>query len=255
MFVAVCTVVRLIIAPYLHKTPPHLRSGGYSLARFFNEVMDAIVYAGVFVFLLIRPFFIQTFTIPSGSMLETLQISDYIVANKGIYRYSDPKVGDIVVFRPPVHAVNPDQLENPSEVKVDFIKRLIGGPGDLIEIKGEKLFRNGQFVDEPYVSSKPLTPWKLVNYKGEYWPVAILNETANTDFVVDKFRLGMDQNSVMKDLLDAPAAAIPKDHYLFMGDNRAGSSDGRSWGLIHRSAIIGRAEVIWFPISRWRRVH
>ena len=78
-------------------------------------------------------------------------MNDFIVANKAIYRYTNPKVNDIVVFRPPVTArLSADQVDAQGEMKVDFIKRCIGTPGDLIEMKKGVLYRNGQLVDEPY---------------------------------------------------------------------------------------------------------
>src|SRR5262249_3941137 len=106
--------------------------------------LDAIIYAGVFVFMLIRPFLLQAFLIPSGSMIPTLLENDFIVANKTIYRYSDPQRGDIVVFRPPAFAALPDQLDSNHEPKVDFIKRCTGIPGDLIEIHDGNLYRDGK---------------------------------------------------------------------------------------------------------------
>jgi signal peptidase I len=150
IFVLVCTVLRLALYPYLAKTVPHKRTGGYTAAKIANESLDAIVYAGVFVFMLIRPFLVQAFLIPSGSMIPTLLENDFIVANKAIYRYSDPQRGDIVVFRPPTFATTPDQRDKGGEPKVDFIKRCTGVPGDLIEIHDGNLFRNG--VAEPDVN-------------------------------------------------------------------------------------------------------
>ncbi len=161
----------------------HRRSGGYSVAKFANEAMDAIVYAGVFVFMIIRPFFIQAFLIPSGSMLQTLYLNDFIVANKAIYRYTEPKVGDIVVFKPPDWALNADQHD------VDFIKRCQGVPGDVVEVREGFMFRNGARVNEAYLSDSPgnstdanghpahtgadtgmREDWKLVHYTGKARP-------------------------------------------------------------------------------------
>jgi signal peptidase I len=201
IFVSVCSIVRIAVYQYLRNTLPHKRHGIYSLAKFLNEAMDAVIYAGVFVFMLIRPFAVQAFLIPSGSMLQTLYVKDFIVANKAIYRYSEPKFQDIVVFKPPQVALNKDQGD------VDFIKRCIGTPGDLVEVKNGKLWRNGQPVDEPYLSDSPgrdeagngnpratgkdtamTLDWKLVHYLGkarpdlydQYIPVQI-NTKADAD--------------------------------------------------------------------------
>lgn len=248
IFVAVCTALRIIL--YAAVKPDALGFGA-SAARFFNEMLDALVYAGVFVFLIIRPFGVQAFTIPSESMVETLLVNDYIAANKAIYRYSEPKVGDIVVFRPPKEAAHHDQLGEDGEPIVDFIKRLIGGPGDLIEIKDGKLFRNGQEAKEPFVSSRMDFDFKIVQYKGEYWPVAIAGHLVNSPYTTVS-RYQAENQEVADELERLPAVAIPPGKFLFMGDNRANSSDGRSWGLVGRDAIVGRSEVIWLPFSRWR---
>lgn len=251
IFVAICTAIRLAVAPYLAKTVPHKRSGMYTFAKYVNEALDAVVYAGVFVFLLIRPFCIQAFKIPSGSMLDTLQIDDFIVANKAIYRYSEPVDGDIVVFRPPKIAATKDQLDKDGEVNVDFIKRLIGSPGDVIEIKDGTLYRNGKPVIEKYIKDKPDYDFKIVNDNGTYKPLSISGESVNADnHTADFYRLN-DFKS-MDRLRKLPPAPIPKGMYLFMGDNRLNSFDGRAWGLVPREDIIGRSEFIWLPFSRWR---
>ncbi len=261
ILVAVITVIRLALAPYLANTAPHRRTGLYGFAKFANEFMDAIVYAGVFVFLVIRPFGVQAFRIPSESMIDTLLVNDFIVANKGIYRYSDPKVGDIVVFRPPVIAAHPSQIDADGSVKIDFIKRCVGVPGDIVEIRNGTLYRNGQEINEPYLKAKPDWDFKLVDIrkvlpdnKSGYniWPLAIEGDLVNlpTGRVAEPFVL--EDTSVMDRVRELEPVAIPPGFYLMMGDNRPGSFDGRGWGLVPRDDIIGRAEFIWFPTSRWR---
>lgn len=265
LVVAVCTVVRLAVYPILKGALPGEKSALLRFAKILNEISDAIVYAGIFVFLLIRPFGIQTFKIPTGSMLDTLQLQDHIVANKAIYRYSEPKFGDIVVFRPPTRALYEFQLGQ----DIDFIKRLIGLPGDVIEIREDVLYRNGDRVDEPYVVYKsgpeglPRTElemafrtkrsFKLVEKDGEFIPVNYVGDIANDlNMVVDEYVVTTPAE--MRDLLARPPAAIPPGHLLFVGDNRDFSSDGRMWGLARRDEVIGRAEFIWLPVNRWRSV-
>lgn len=170
MLAVVCTAIRLALYPYLSRVPRHRRTGLYSVLNFVNESLDAIVYAAVLVFLVIRPFGVQMFQIPSGSMENTLLVNDFIVANKAIYRYSDPKVGDIVVFRPPRGAINDlRMLDSHGRVNQDFIKRCVGVPGDVVEIKHGALYRNGKRVDEPYLKQQNFFgAFKLVEYKGDY---------------------------------------------------------------------------------------
>lgn len=289
-FVAVCTILRLAVYPVLKNTKPHLRSGGFAFARIVNEFLDAVIYAGVFVFLLIRPFAIQAFLIPSESMVDTLLVNDFIAANKAIYRFSDPKVGDIVVFKPPLIATALNQRDENGEVKVDFIKRCQGVPGDVVEVKEGKLYRNGSVINEPYLKDPEMNfDWKLVKYtgvrkewEGKYIPVIIPREFGGdlnyVTGIAKPFAIGQteedkqsgdawvngggwkkrsdlteEENEVLKELAKLPPAAVPAGHYLMFGDNRNGSFDSRAWGLVPRDYIIGRSEAIWFPPSRWRR--
>lgn len=267
LFAVVATLLRVGLHLYTRGVPQHLRSGGFAVAKFFNEALDAIIYALIFVFLVIRPFGVQAFRIPSGSMLETLQINDFIVANKAVYRYSDPKAGDIVVFKPPMRALRDPHVEQ------DFIKRCVGVPGDIIEVRDDVLYRNGKPVNEPHVAFleevgatgyRVLRPderalrqridYKLVEYQGKYWPLSIAGDFVNAGIGIqlpDEYRV--DDPQLMRTLRELPAAKIPKGYYMFMGDNRYGSFDGRFWGLVPRADIIGRSEVIWLPLNRWRR--
>lgn len=288
MIVVVLTVLRFLIAPVLKNTPAHKRSGVFVLLRIFNEFLDALVYAGIFVFLIIRPFLVQAFVIPSGSMWPALYVNDFIVANKAVYRFSEPNVGDIVVFRPPVAAVSPRDVGPDGQVKIDYIKRLIGRPGDLIEIKEGQLFRNGQAVNETYkgytectnqlpngdclmfrsltapeVGELTKANFKLVEYKGRIIPFNWTAEDGNSRSpkpsswtqsapyaIAPEFVI--DDPAEAQKLKSAPAVKIPADHFLMMGDNRNGSFDGRAWGIIPREAIVGRSEAIWLPFSRLR---
>ncbi len=281
IFAVVLTLIRLVVYPILKRTPIHLRTGGYNVLRAINEIADALVYAAVVVFLLVRPFGIQTFFIPSPSMVDTLRTGDYILANKWVYRGSDPQFGDIVVFKPPVFARLPGNEE------ADFIKRCIGVPGDVIEIKDWQLYRNGKPVEEDYKTiSNPATRWERPLPKEE-WPAVIdpmpdfklihraqyetdnPAEPGNPHGVIPlmyradeysglavnawdpQFAIEIDKWQEAK---DAPPVAIPNGYYLMVGDNRNGSNDGRFWGLVSRQSIIGRAEFVWLPIKRAKRI-
>lgn len=293
--VLILSVIRLAIFSYLKKTPRHKRLAGYTFTKIVNELLDALIYAGVFVFMIIRPFGVQAFLIPSGSMWPTLYVNDMIVANKAIYRYTDPKDNDIVVFRPPIAATygHPDQVDKDGTVKVDFIKRCIGTPGQVIELRKGVLYRNGQpdtldpshkhysaCVDNPRASngdctnfaelssgerdSLTMASFKLVNYKGRIIPLNYTDRDANVNqpehapgedypyFVAPEYYV--DQRD-FDALIKQPAQPVPPGMYLMMGDNRNNSFDGRGWGLVPRASVIGRAEFIWFPISRMGSVH
>ena len=170
----------------------------------FLEYFEAILVAVVLAILL-RTFIVQAYKIPSGSMLETLQIGDRLLVGKFSYgikipftaqyliEFDGPKHGDIIVFQSPP---NPD---------IDFVKRVIGMPGDVIEIRNKTVFRNGQPMHEPYAR-----------------------------FISDRIALGNNM---------APKA-VPPGQYFVMGDNRDASEDSRSWGFVPRGHIHGRAWII-----------
>lgn len=273
----VLTVLRISVVPYLKKTPQHQRYGAFGVVKFFDSFFDAIVFAAVVVFMLVRPFVLQTFNIPTGSMIPTLLVGDFIVANKNIYRHSDPNVGDVIVFKPPKEALRPDQ-----DPETSFIKRLVGKPGDVIEWKGKKMYRNGSVVNEPHTSftvpgqeegaPAPKDMWpnitqadfKLVESDGKIIPVLYTSGAVNgypINMTGDNAANTAYAHSVMPDdeaeaksWAAAKPAAIPAGMYLFFGDNRNGSLDGRFWGLVPRDDIIGKAEFIWLPFSRIRRL-
>ena len=126
-----------------------------------REYLDAFIVAGLVALFLIT-FVVRTFYIPSGSMEPTLQIHDVLLVNEFEYRFVQPHHGDIVVFKPPVESSN------------DFIKRLIGKPGDTLRIHNGIVFRDGVPLNEPYEAQKP-------NYE---------LEVKNYDIYVDGSRLG-----------------------------------------------------------------
>lgn len=258
IFATVCTIVRFVAFPMIKNTPAHMRTGGYGFAKFLNEAGDALVYAAILVFFLVRPFAIQTFTIPTGSMIDTLNIGSNIVANKWVYRTTDPKAGEIVVFSPP-----PQGRINPAD-ETDYIKRCIGTPGDLIEIKDEKMYRNGQVVDEPYEtrtsgmdmkvlsreewSTTVIPDFKLIEHNGEVIPVQKYGTMINNGPMTAP-AYQSESRADAEAMWASPAVKIPDGYYLMIGDNRNGSYDGRSWGLVPRESIVGKCEFVWWPFS------
>lgn len=275
----VLSAVRIVAFLITQKVPVYKQGFGVKGLNFVSDLFDSIIYAAVFIFMVVRPYFFQTFQIPTGSMVPTCMVGDYIGLNKAIYRYTDPKRGDIVVFRPPARACNPDQIDPQGVVKIDFVKRLVGQPGELVEIKQGQVFIDGKPLWEPYKqltdpasdgktfrilnpeekAAWPKANWKLVKYNGELIPLNYTEHDANSPNPVS-FSRGFPYSVVpdyqitdpvlMSKLKELPAEKIPLKHYLFMGDNRDGSSDGRSWGLIERNSIVGRADFVWLPFSR-----
>jgi signal peptidase I len=106
------------------------------------EYLVILLVSFALVFGFVRPFVMEAFWIPSGSMIPTLQIGDRVLVNKFIYRFREPQRGDIIVFR---------SVDNPKE---DLIKRVVGVPGDKIAVRGGKLFVNGEPQKEPYTNKK-----------------------------------------------------------------------------------------------------
>jgi signal peptidase I len=123
------------------------------------EFIDSALIAVLLVFCILRPFVIQAFFIPSGSMEPTLQENDRILVNKFVYYFKPPKAGDIVVFDAPPAALDGGK-------KKDFIKRVVGVAGDRIAVKDHKLYRNGVKVDEPFIKEAPLYDWPDNVYQG-----------------------------------------------------------------------------------------
>ena len=175
----------------------------------YREYGEAIVIA-VILALFIRTYVVQAFKIPSGSMIPTLQIGDHILVNKFIYRFGKPKREDIIVFKYP---------KDPSR---DFIKRLIGLPGDTLEIRDKKV----------YINEKPLTE-----------PYTIHQGTDDSVYVpVNRDNFG--------------PITIPDGYFFMMGDNRDCSLDSRFWGLLKEDLIKGKAFIIywsWNSDSHWVR--
>jgi signal peptidase I len=185
----------------------------------WREYLESIILALV-IAMFIRTFFFQAFKIPSESMLNTLLIGDHLLVNKFIYgtripfthimviKNECPAHGDIIVF------------EYPKNTSLDYIKRVIGMPGDIIHMRDKVVYRNGQQLDEPY---------------------AIHGNTS--DSTRDNFS----------------EITVPPDKYFVMGDNRENSADSRHWGFVPREAIHGKAwRMYWSwenPFNiRWSRL-
>jgi len=173
------------------------------------EYVEAIIIAIILAFI-IRKFVIQAYKIPSGSMLETLQIGDHILVNKFIYYLKDPQRGDIIVFK------------YPKDKKRDFIKRLVALPGETIEIRDKKVYINGILLDEPY---------------------AVFNDSENIfnknhpAYYIDLYARNRDNFG---------PKVIPEDSYFMMGDNRDYSQDSRYWGFLDQELIEGKALIIYW---------
>jgi signal peptidase I len=189
---------------------------------------------------LLRSFLYEPFRIPSGSLKPTLEIGDFILVNKfdygirlpvthtKLYPIGDPKRGDIIVFRFPL---------NPS---VDFIKRVIGVPGDHITYTHKILYINGKKAPQQFVKNS-----KIVDDNGMEMDVIEKQE----DLKGIKHAIYQTHNDLNDDIDNI---VVPKGHYFVMGDNRDRSGDSRLWGFVPEENIVGKANLIWMS---WDKLH
>ena len=187
----------------------------------WREYGEAL-FVALILALVIRTFVVQAFKIPSESMVKTLLVGDHLLASKFsygikipfthtyIYKGEDPVKGDIIIF------------EYPNDPSVDYIKRIVGTPGDTIEVRNKQLFRNGEPVKESFI--RFTEPDRIQPVRDNFGPVT-----------------------------------VPADKYFVMGDNRDNSMDSRFWGFVGRSAIRAKAWRIYWSWGglgdiRWDRI-
>lgn len=215
-----------------NKTDKHIKP--VTKKSIFREYLEAIVIA-LFLALFIRTFVIQAFKIPSGSMENTLVVGDHILVSKfsfgirvpnkipftSIKLFKDirffekiPEHGDVIVF------------EYPKDETRDFIKRVVGAPGDVLEIKAQTVYINGKPTNEPYaIHRDPYRPERALYPRDNYGPVV-----------------------------------VPERSVFVMGDNRENSQDSRYWKFLDIDRIKGKAFIIYWSWNgekfkaRWNRL-
>ena len=215
----------------------------------FFETIRTVIYA-VLIALVIRTFAYEPFNIPSGSMIPTLLVGDYLFVSKLSYGYSDhslpfspslisgrllssePERGDVAVFK------------LPSDNKTDYIKRFIGFPGDRIQVVKGILNINGKAV-----ARRRVDDFVKRDEAGNIHRVPRYLETlpnGRSHYILEKSDQGP--------LDDTPVYTVPEGHYFAMGDNRDSSSDSRVIGVIPAKNLVGRAEFLFFSIegSAWQ---
>lgn len=211
------------------------------------------VILAVFV---VRSFVVEPFKIPSGSMVPTLLVGDFILVNKFEYGLRLPVTntkitqgsplsrGDVVVFR------------YPKDESVDYIKRVIGLPGDTVAYQDKQLTINGQPVPET-----PLPDFfddERQNYAKQFEETidnkknAILNNPAVPPFVMGAYDYPYRDNCTYNSR--GVICKVPPGHYFMMGDNRDNSADSRYWGFVPDQNIVGRAFFIWMNFSDLKRI-
>jgi signal peptidase I len=215
-----------------------------------RETITTVIYA-ILIALVIRTFAYEPFNIPSGSMFPTLLVGDYLFVSKSSYGYSkyslpfsmpvisdrilvdEPERGDVAVFK------------TPSDNATDYIKRIVGLPGDKIQVVGGILNINGKPVDRQFMDihisydrGRPIQQSRFLETLPNGVKHYILE--SGDDFPADNTSI----------------YSVPKGHYFMMGDNRDQSNDSRfpDVGFVPQVNLVGRAEVLFFSIdgSAWR---
>jgi signal peptidase I len=188
-----------------------------------REYLDAFLIAGI-VALLLMHYVIRTFYIPSGSMEPTLKVNDVLLASEIEYRFTDPKDGQIAVFEPP-----------PQLGTTDFIKRVMGAPGDRLRIHNGVVIRNGVPVNEPYLPAANHPDYELEIKSYDIWVDGIPVDPSRAQIPPKKDWQAPDR--------------IPNGWYFMMGDNRNNSDDSHLWGFLRRDQFVGHAFLVFWPFT------
>lgn len=207
------------------------------LKKEFKETLESIVIALILA-LFIRAYFMQAFSIPSGSMEPTLQVGDKLLANKFIFHFKNPKQGNVVIFKhkPSIEKREhfdfyffklpvPEAVRRQKEFHLlaftvpypgmlytwkDFIKRVVAVEGQKVEVRDGKVFVDGKPMNEPYIKEPPYYTWG--------------------------------------------PKVVPRGHLLVFGDNRNNSEDSHVWGFLDKKYLRGKAMVIYWPPTRIRLI-
>jgi signal peptidase I len=232
--------------------PPEESRGSISTGRWMWEWTKAICTA-VLLFLGIRTFVVEAFKIPTGSMEGTLMVGDFLLVNKAVYgaevpgthsrlpAFTVPGRGDVVVFIPP---------EDPTK---NYVKRIVGIPGDTLEMRDKTLYLDGRAQPEPY--ARHIDPLSDPTDPRMMWQVRYLVHAPASpmDYHPTRDNWG--------------PIVVPAGKYFGLGDNRDNSDDSRYWGFLDKEAVRGRPMFIYYsfehdlsqPFSwltgvRWRRI-
>ncbi len=207
---------------------------------------------------LLRSFLFEPFRIPSGSMIPTLEIGDLIlvnkfhygvrlpVLNKKIIDNHTPQRGDVMVFRYP---------QDPS---IDFIKRVVGIPGDEITYKQQRLYVNGQAtpitaLDDYYDEDRRTYSKQFQETLEPTGPHRLLVDPQLSSFYLSRAHR-FPQSENCQYTADGVTCKVPAGHYFMMGDNRDNSEDSRFWGFVPDENIVGRAFFVWMNFGNFKRI-
>lgn len=223
----------------------------------------------LFIVLILRSFIFEPFRIPSGSMIPTLLVGDFILVSKSSYGVrlpvlntkildtGKPANGDVAVFRFP---------DDPTD---DYIKRVIGIPGDRITLRGKELLVNGELVefseDEAYVMPGTDDIMKGASTRtetllGKEYDILVDNSSRYRGMPLPSRNLGIGEGDIVLDNAGAIveySVTVPEEMYFMLGDNRDRSNDSRFWGFVPEANLVGKAKYIWMHWNKgilWNRL-
>lgn len=209
----------------------------------------------ILIVFVLRSFLVEPFKIPSGSMIPTLLVGDFILVNKFTYGIrlpvinlkvvdiGEPERGDVMVFR------------YPEDTSVDYIKRVVGLPGDKVAYQNKRLAINGREV--PLQAAGDYLLKDKIQYLNQYTEMlgkvrhAILLDQSEPAALRYVKQFPQRENCIYNN--SGMVCTVPPGHYFMMGDNRDNSSDSRVWGFVPEANIVGKAFFIWFNFSELRR--
>lgn len=208
-------------------------SGGARSKWFQRFLIDAArsVIVTLAILLVLRALAIEAFKIPTSSMEGTLLAGDFLLVNKAVYgadipglgvslpAFAEPGLGDVIVFHPPHHA------------EKYYVKRVVGIPGDTLEMRGKQLFRNSRPVSEPY--ARHIDPDGDAVHPGMRWQGSFLAAREDRR----RYRPSRDTWGPL---------VVPADRYFVLGDNRDNSEDSRYWGFVTRESVTGRPWIVYY---------
>lgn len=216
----------------------------------------ASLFPVILTVFLLRSFIVEPFKIPSGSMVPTLVKGDFILVNKFTYGIrlpvinkkiidmNQPQRGEVMVFR------------YPKDTSLDFIKRVVGIPGDIVRYENKRLSINGKalayqtlpdYLDDErltyaqqYTETLGKEPHRLLNDADRFMPPTAFESVPLSEYCTHTAQ--------------SLECRVPPGHYFMMGDNRDNSSDSRVWGFVPEENIVGRAFFIWMNLSDIKRI-
>jgi signal peptidase I len=190
-----------------------------TVREYFESIVIAVILA-----LFIRTFVVQAFKIPTGSMEENLLIGDHLLVNKFVFGPTESSLERALLPVGTIHRRDVIVFKYPEEPDRDFIKRVIGLPGETVEVRHKKVYINGEPLDEPYAHYLQ--------------PVAVPSELHEVTSMDVRENYG--------------PVTVPPGQYFMMGDNRDNSADSRYWGFLRREYIKGKALVIYWSYESGR---